>query len=699
MTEHSPNYRIGVDIGGTFTDVVLWNVAGDETRQTKLLTTPDDPSRAVIDGIKQILCDASILPQDVEAVIHGTTLVANALIERKGVKTGLITTKGFRDVLEIGREWRYDLFDLAIEMPTPLAERPVRAEVEERIDAAGNVLQKLDITEVDTIVSEFKKRGIQSIGVCLLHAYQNANHEIAIRDHLNKIAPEISVSLSSIVSAEMGEYERSSTTIADAYVHPIFKRYIQRLVTALTDMGISHDLLLVLSDGRTVTHETAIQFPIRLVQSGPAAGAQAAVLYGGLSGINDLLCFDMGGTTAKACLIEKGEPQRSANFEVARVFRFAEGSGLPLQIPAIDMIEIGAGGGSIARLDPLGLIQVGPDSASSDPGPVCYGKGGTEPTVTDADLVLGYLDSKSFLGGAMSLDRAAARSAIQTSLADPLGISAEEAAWGIHETVTGNMAQAAAVHAIEKGLNITRFSLVPIGGAGPVHACSMARKMGVDKLICPAGAGVASAIGMLGSPISFEIAKTNLARLDSVNWPSIHKMIHDMSDRGRALIRDAGIGEETVTVQYSAMMRYVGQGYEVEVPIEEITVKNGDVMAVANCFAESYQRRFGRIENMPPETVTWRVVVSGPRPPLIGAVRHSTGKAAKELVEVKHRPVWFGDQEGFVETPVYARTPLGCGTSIEGPAVIEEIESTLIIPPDFRGTMDKALNLIVEKRG
>ena len=699
MTEHSPNYRIGVDIGGTFTDVVLWNVAGDETRQTKLLTTPDDPSRAVIDGIKQILCDASILPQDVEAVIHGTTLVANALIERKGVKTGLITTKGFRDVLEIGREWRYDLFDLAIEMPTPLAERAVRAEVEERIDAAGNVLQKLEVSKVDTIVSEFKKRGVQSIGVCLLHAYQNNNHEIAIRDRLNKIAPEISVSLSSIVSAEMGEYERSSTTIADAYVHPIFKRYIQRLVTALTDMGISRDLLLVLSDGRTVTHETAIQFPIRLVQSGPAAGAQAAVLYGGLSGVDNLLCFDMGGTTAKACLIEKGEPQRSASFEVARVFRFAEGSGLPLQIPAIDMIEIGAGGGSIARLDPLGLIQVGPDSASSDPGPVCYGKGGTEPTVTDADLVLGYLDSESFLGGAMSLDRAAARSAIQTSLADPLGISAEEAAWGIHETVTGNMAQAAAVHAIEKGLNISRFSLVPIGGAGPIHACSMARKMGVEKLICPAGAGVASAIGMLGSPISFEIAKTNLARLDSVNWPSIHKMIHDMSDRGRALIRDAGIGEETVTVQYSAMMRYVGQGYEVEVPIEEITVKNGDATAVAECFAESYQRRFGRTEKMPPETVTWRVVVSGPRPPLIEAVRHSTGKAAKELVEAKHRPVWFGDRVGFVDTPVYARTPLRSGTSIEGPAVIEETESTLIIPPDFRGTMDTALNLIVEKRG
>ena len=698
MTDPSRQYRIGVDIGGTFTDVVLWNVAGAETRQTKLLTTSDDPSRAVIDGIERILTDAGILPRDVEAVIHGTTLVANALIERKGVKTGLITTRGFRDVLEIGREWRYDLFDLAIEMPSPLAERPVRAEIEERVDAAGNVLQEIDLSPIDVIVTEFKQQDVQSIGICLLHAYRNADHEIAIRDRLADIAPEISVSLSSIVSAEMGEYERSSTTVADAYVHPIFKRYVQRLVAALEDMGIKRDLLLVLSDGRTVTHDTAVQFPIRLVQSGPAAGAQAAVLYGGLSGVGDLLCFDMGGTTAKACLIEEGEPQRSASFEVARVFRFAEGSGLPLQIPAIDMIEIGAGGGSIARIGQLGLIQVGPDSASSDPGPVCYGNGGTEPTVTDADLVLGYLDADSFLGGEMRLDTAAARSAIQSRLAEPLGISIEEAAWGVHETVTGNMAQAAAIHAIEKGLNVARFSVVPIGGAGPVHACSMARKMGVDKLICPAGAGVASAIGMLGSPISFELAKTNLARLDSVDWSSIYEMVRDMSDHGRALIRNAGIHDDDVTVQYSAMMRYVGQGYEVEVPIEESALKNGDDAAIAACFAESYQRRFSRTESMPPESVTWRVVVSGPRPPLIEAIRDSSNPGTTTPAEANHRPVWFGGRGSFVNTPVFARASLDVGAHVVGPAIIEETESTLIVPPDFQGTVDAALNMIIKKR-
>jgi N-methylhydantoinase A len=321
----------------------------------------------------------------------------------------------------------------------------------------------LALEELDDIAATFQAIDVESVGVCLLHAYRNSAHELAIKNRLAEIAPDLSVSLSSIVSAEMGEYERSSTTVADAYVHPIFKRYVERLVDGLAGMAIGCDLLLVLSDGRTVRHDTATKFPIRLVQSGPAAGAQAAVLYGGVASEHNLLCFDMGGTTAKACLIENGEPQRSASFEVARVFRFAEGSGLPLQIPAIDMIEIGAGGGSIARIDQLGLIQVGPDSASSDPGPVCYGKGGTEPTVTDADLILGYLDADSFLGGAMHLDKAAAVEAICTKLADPLGISVEEAAWGIHETVTGNMAQAAAIHAIEKGLNIARFKMVPIG--------------------------------------------------------------------------------------------------------------------------------------------------------------------------------------------------------------------------------------------
>ena len=692
--------RIGVDIGGTFTDVVLWDIDAGETRNTKLLTTPDDPSRAVMDGIRHILNEHSIAPADVEAVIHGTTLVANALIERKGVKTGLITTRGFRDVLEIGREWRYDLFDLAIEMPTPIAERGARAEITERLDADGNVLTPLALDELDDIAAAFQAADVQSIAVCLLHAYRNPAHELAIKNRLAEIAPDLSVSLSSVVSAEMGEYERSSTTVADAYVHPIFKRYVERLVDGLAEMTIGCDLLLILSDGRTVRHDTAREFPIRLVQSGPAAGAQAAVLYGGVSGEHDLLCFDMGGTTAKACLIENGEPQRSASFEVARVFRFAEGSGLPLQIPAIDMIEIGAGGGSIARIDRLGLIQVGPDSASSDPGPVCYGKGGTEPTVTDADLILGYLDADSFLGGAMHLDKSAAIEAIRSKLADPLGISVEEAAWGIHETVTGNMAQAAAIHAIEKGLNIARFKMLPIGGAGPVHACSLAQKMGIDRLICPLGAGVASAIGMLGSPISFEFAQTNMARLDAVDWREIATLTGQLTDRGRELVHNAGVSVPDITVRYGAMMRYVGQGYEVEAPIKESAIRTGDSAAIKAAFEASYRQRFGRTEDMPPEVITWRVVASGPRPPLLEAISgtENTSRTSEAPQAKGSRAVWFGTNSSFIETPVFDRYGLQTGTKLDGPSIIEEVESTLILPPDFTAEVDSAQNLIISTK-
>lgn len=688
--------RIGVDIGGTFTDVVLWDMEGAATHNTKLLTTPDDPSRAVMDGIGRILDQHGIAPGDVEAVIHGTTLVANALIERKGVKTGLITTRGFRDVLEIGREWRYDLFDLAIEMPIPIAERSVRAEITERVDADGRILTPIALDELDGIAEQFAAAGVHSIGVCLLHAYRNPAHENAILERLATIAPDLSVSLSSVVSAEMGEYERSSTTVADAYVHPIFKRYVERLVVGLQDMAIACDLLLVLSDGRTVRHDTATAFPIRLVQSGPAAGAQAAVLYGGVSDAQDLLCFDMGGTTAKACLIEDGEPQRSASFEVARVFRFAEGSGLPLQIPAIDMIEIGAGGGSIARIDRLGLIQVGPDSAGSDPGPVCYGNGGDAPTVTDADLVLGYLDAESFLGGEMRLDKARAIEAIRENLATPLGISVEDAAWGIHETVTGNMAQAAAIHAIEKGLNITRFDMVPIGGAGPVHACSLARKMGINRLIAPLGAGVASAIGMLGSPISFEFAQTNMARLESVDWQEVAALIDQLKDRGLGLVQSAGVDIRAITLHYSAMMRYVGQGYEVEVAIAESAIRDGSTAAITEAFEKCYRQRFGRIENMPPEVITWRVVVSGPRPPLLEAIsgRGTEGEAATPP-EKSRRKVWFGPDTGYVDVPVFDRYALRPNVFIEGPGIIEEVESTFILPPGFRADTDASLNLIV----
>ena len=697
MAVSGSGHRIGVDIGGTFTDIVLWNLNGGRTVRTKLLTTPDDPSRAVMDGIGRILTDSGVRPDQVEAVIHGTTLVANALIERKGVTTGLITTKGFRDVLEIGREWRYDLFDLSIEMPQPIAGRPARREITERMNAQGAAITPVDLSELDDIAKEFVDTGVQSVAVCLLHAYRNPGHEHAVAERLRQLAPDLSISLSAAVSPEMGEYERTSTTVANAYVHPIFKAYVARLASGLSEMGFTRALLLILSDGRLVPAETATQFPIRLVQSGPAAGAQAAVLYGAMSDTDDLLCFDMGGTTAKACMIENGEPQRSATFEVARVFRFAEGSGLPLQIPAIDMIEIGAGGGSIARIDRLGLIQVGPDSAGSDPGPVCYGLGGREPTVTDADLILGYLDPENFLGGEMHLDAKGAATAIKEQLADPLGISIEEAAWGVHETVTGNMAQAAAIHAIEKGLNAERFTLVPIGGAGPVHVCAMARKIGIDRLISPIGAGVASAIGMLGAPISFELAQAYMAPLAQVDWAAARDMVNNMAKQAEILVRDAGVAPKDITTRVSIMMRYIGQGYEVEVPVDQAWIGDRNEDAVAAGFADSYRRRFGRTEAMAAETITWRVVVSGPRPPLQDALA-GAGASDRPLEKRASRRVWFGSDMGYLDSPVFNRDTLTPGTEIEGPAILEEVESTLVLPPDFAGVIDGALNFVVERR-
>ncbi len=690
-------YRIGVDIGGTFTDVVLWDMAQTRTWNSKLLTTPDDPARAVMDGIARIIAQRGIEPGAVDAVIHGTTLVANALIERKGVKTGLITTRGYRDVLEIGREWRYDLFDLEIEMPSPIAGRPERQEITERIGPNGSVITGVELGELADIAKAFEQSGVESVGVCLLHAYRNPCHEIAVGKRLAEIAPNLSISLSSTVSPEVGEYERSSTTVANAYVHPIFKTYVDRLVEGLSRMGFTRDLLLMLSDGRLVKQDTATQFPIRLVQSGPAAGAQAAVLYGAMTEVEDLLCFDMGGTTAKACFIEHGEPKRSATFEVARIFRFAEGSGLPLQIPAIDMIEIGAGGGSIARVDRLGLIQVGPDSASAMPGPVCYGLGGKDPTVTDADLVLGYLDPGSFLGGEMRLDCESAAMAIAKRLAEPLGISIEKAAWGIHETVTGNMAQAAAIHAIEKGLNVEKFTLVPIGGAGPVHVCAMARKMGIDRLICPVGAGVASAVGMLGAPISFEVAQAHMSRLDTVDWPEVTQMVNRMAAQGEELVRHAGVCLEDITINVTIMMRYVGQGYEVEVPADRAWMSDGNADAVAQSFGESYQRRFNRTEAMPAETISWRVITSGPRPAL-GDTLRSEATASDGAAQLGSRPVWFGLDKSYLDTPVYDRSVLTAGTEIEGPAILEEVESTLVLPPDFSGYVDNGLNFVAVRQ-
>ena len=573
--------------------------------------------------------------------------------------------------------------------------RPRRFEIDERVSATGDVLNPLHTDAVEATIEALRDSGIESLAICLLHSYVNAAHERALAHALAKAMPELSISLSSTVSPEMGEYERTSTTVANAYVHPVFRAYVEDLVDSLRERGYKRELLMVLSDGRSVRADVATRFPIRLVQSGPAAGAEAARLFGELSGQPDVLCFDMGGTTAKACFIPGGTPERTVRFEVARETRFAEGSGLPLQIPAVDMIEIGAGGGSIARIDQRGLVQVGPDSAGADPGPACYGRGGDRPTVTDCDLVLGYLDAESFLGGAMVLDREAAQRAISTHLAEPLGISVEAAAWGVHETVTANMAQAATIHAIEKALDPTRFTLLPIGGAGPVHACSMARKMSLSSLVCPVGAGVASAIGMLGSKVSFEVARATPATLGELDFARVRTLVEEMSCEARELVRGAGIRDEEISQQLSAMMRYVGQGFEIEVMLEEKLLEQDDREAIGTAFTAAYRRRYGRHEQVEPEVLSWRLVVDGPRPELAQALSRRAATTPQTGAQARtNRPVWFVDE--FVTTPVYSRPALTSGMTLQGPAIVEEEQSTLVVPPQAALRVDDALNLVIE---
>ncbi|MBT6275551.1 MAG: hydantoinase/oxoprolinase family protein [Chromatiales bacterium] len=686
-------WRVGVDIGGTFTDVVLWREGHSQLVREKLLTTPDDPAKAVLDGVARALETAGVQAAALDRVIHGTTLVANALIERKGVPTGLITTRGFRDVLEIGREWRYDLFNLDIEMPAPLVARHLRVEVDERMDASGNVLVELDQDSVESAVLALKSKGVESVGVCLLHAYRNPAHEQRVAETIGKAMPDAAISLSSAVSPELGEYERTSTTVANAYVHPIFRDYVRRLQAGLHELGYGRDLLMVLSDGRLIRADVAERYPIRLVQSGPAAGAEAARLFGSLAGAPDVLCFDMGGTTAKACLVPDGEPERTVQFEVARETRFAEGSGLPLHIPAIDMIEIGAGGGSIARVDTRGLLQVGPHSAGASPGPACYGLGNTFPTVTDCDLLLGYLDAESFLGGQMQLDIAAAEAAVREHLAQPLGITVIEAAFGVHETVTSNMAQAATIHAIERSLDVTRFAMLPIGGAGPVHACSMASKMGIHRMICPPGAGVASAIGMLASSISFEVGRAAPARLEEIDFAAVSTLVNDMDAEASNLVAGAGVDDGDVTRQMSAMMRYVGQGYEIETLVTGELLANADEAGLAAAFKTAYERRYGRSEKMPVEVLSWRLSVAGPRSSLAQSLRSQEQTTTTSPEARLSRAVWFDD--AWVTTPVFDREALTPGMVLEGPAIIEEAESTLVVSPRFGLRVDLAANLIL----
>ena len=683
------NFRIGVDIGGTFTDIVAVRENSGEKFNGKVLTTPMNPSEGVLQGVSEIIKKHNINPENCR-IIHGTTLVANALIERKGVETALLTTEGFKDVLEIGREWRYDLFSLDLEMPNPIVPRHLRFEIKERLDYKGDILVPLDQNELILIAKKLAKLNIRTLAIVFMHSFKNSIHEELAKNIFNKYAPNINLCLSSSVSPEIGEYERTSTTVANAYVQTIFKSYIDALVKGLKKIGIKNDLFLMLSDGGIVHQKTAVEYPIRLVQSGPAGGAQAATLYGRSTNSNDVLCFDMGGTTAKACLIENGKPSRTTVFEVARVYRFAKGSGLPLQVPVIDMIEIGAGGGSIARIDDMGLIQVGPDSSGSFPGPACYNLGGKYPTVTDSDLVLGYLDAENFLGGDMKLEKKLAEQAIKTFIAEPMKISVLEAAWAIHEIVTENMSQAASIHALEKGRKIEKYTMIPIGGAGPVHACSLMSKMNLNKMISPPDAGVASAIGMTASPNSFELVQADMQQLELLNFTKMKKAFLDMEKKGTKLLLQTGTNKKHISINNSTLMRYVGQGYEIEVPLNKEVLSLKNIKNIKLEFEKVYQNLFGRIEKMPMEIMSWRTIASGPLPNF----SLNFNEKKKSLSKEKKRKVFFGGKN-FNDTIVLDRSSLSKTFKSIGPLIIEERESTLVIPPNFKVQMHESGNLII----
>ena len=676
--------RVAVDIGGTFTDLVLL----DENRVVatrKVLTTPDDPSRGVADGVEELLdgFDAKAVVE----VVHGTTLVSNALIERKGAVTGLITTEGFRDVIASGREQRYDLYDLFLEMPQPLAPRSRRWGVRERVLADGTVDQPLDPASLAEAVKAAREAGVEALAVCFLHSYRNPDHEEAVRSYLAAELPEVWVTVSSDVSPEVGEYHRVSTTVANAYVLPVVDRYLGILEDRLRALGVPGPLRVMLSTGGLAATATARRFPVRLLESGPAAGVISAGYLAGAAADRPVMAFDMGGTTAKAALIESGDPLIAREFEAARVYRFTKGSGLPIRVPVIDMIEIGAGGGSIARMGPFGLPKVGPDSASSVPGPVSYNLGGLAPTVTDADLILGYLDPGFFLGGEMKLAMEPARQAL-VALGEPMGLSAEETAGAVHRVVNENMASAARMHAIERGRDIRKYTLVATGGAGPVHAWGVAHALGIKHIVLPPRAGVASAFGMLTAPTSFEFARSIPTVLTETDWAEVSNALALMLNTGRSQLEESGVVEMHVLV--AADVRYQGQGDSVTVALGA-ELSDHPASQLAGRFEEEYLRLYGSSPtNVEPEILTWRLRISGPRPEPDIAARFGTGGALRG-----HRKMWFPN-DGYVEGAVYDRYGLTPGFEFTGPAVVEEHESTMVIGPTGRARVTEGGNVEVE---
>ena len=694
---------IGVDIGGTFTDVVLLDERSGGALAAKVLTTPDHPEQGVLRAVESVLRQAEAAYGDVRTYVHGTTLATNAIIERKGAKTALLATRGFRDALETAAEMRYDLYDTFIEFPEPLVPRRRRVGVTERCRHDGEVLTRLSEADVAEALSKFAEENVESVAVCFLHAYANAANEEAAQRAIAALHPDLSLSLSSRVLPEVGEYGRVSTTVANAYVQPLVSRYLTELVEALVALG-SHGAFYVMgSSGGTLSLDVAREFPVRLVESGPAAGVSIAAHYAERQGLPDLLSFDMGGTTAKISLITGGRPTRTTELEVGRVRRFEKGSGLLLKAPAVDLIEIGAGGGSIAEVDALGLLAVGPGSAGADPGPACYGRDGTAATVTDADLALGYLDPEYFLGGEMTLDASRALDSIDQHVARPLKLDTAGAARSIFEVVNDNMANAAGVYAAEQGIDLRGYALMAFGGAAPTHAWDVARRLGITEIRVPFAAGVLSALGCLASPVSFDFVFGYMQELLKIDWSRVNARYAPLEEEGRALLATAGIDE--VGLSWSADMRYLGQRYEVNVPLPGSHLEPEFLPALHETFYAAYRQQYGReIRDVPVETVSWRLNVSGPRPTLDVAwpsdSRDNGDVGARPKGERRvFFPMTRGEGLEPVPSPVFERATLAPGAEIPGPAILEDRESTTVVPPGARVRVDDDRMLIIDLGG
>ena len=695
-------HKLGIDIGGTFTDFALLDEETGHIAIHKQLTTPHEPSECVLDGARNILAARNVDFSDVHTVVHGTTLVTNALIERKGAPTGMLTTAGFRDVLDIAEQSRYDSYDWRVKLPQPLISRdilpaPMRVEVHERIDHAGTVRRAVDLDEVRRgVESLLSRHGIESLAVCLLHSYRNPSHEQQIKALVAEEFPDLYVSASAEVFPFIREYERFTTTSVNAYVQPMVDRYLAALERGLARQGFGGDLYLMGSNAGTLTPATARRYPVRIMESGPTAGALMATRVGAMLGLPDLLSYDTGGTTSKGCLILDGALRKTYRMETARVHEFRKGSGLTVRTPVVDMIEIGAGGGSIAEIDDRGLLRVGPRSSGADPGPACYGGGGETATLTDADLVLGYLNPEFFLGGSMRLDPAAAERSIMENVGRPLGLRLTQAAWGIHETINESCARAFRIHASERMVDYRNCTMVAFGGSAPIRAVRVARKLKIPRVVVPMGAGVFSAFGLLVSPMSFDALRTRRIALDDLSPARFADEFRAPTAEALGFLAQAGVKESGIRLTRRLDMRYQGQGFEIEVQLPDASDPACLLARLPELFSREYEKVFSlSFVEQPVEIVNWKVEATGPAPAMEGAYRPPEAIAASSQRKGE-RPVYVAERGSHLPCPVYDRYAVQPGRTFEGPAIVEERESTCVLGTGDTVRVDEHRNLVIE---